>query len=330
MTTSTQDTTRKWTLDLGKIDDCGRGRKLNRVKLEVELRRRETVSPHLDVDLNPCQEFTELSIVGEVWNAAGTDITSGGQNRDTVAKHFSESPAVRRLLEIWERWHCNGMKPGTREQERYLADARVKVEYPKSQYEADCAVLEKANLRVVTGGPEVPNAHGAAVRRNYTYGSAWLCEPLPADVEAEVVRLCGELTANRAATAPECDPQNFAQEHNIHADVERVDSNPNMVDERGDMRHWKVTLRRGKARLTTYFSQGSAHTKKPTAIEVLGCLASDSRSADYKFEDWCSELGFDPDSRKHEAIFKTVQKQAAALKKFLGDDLYKELLDGVN
>ena len=330
MTTSTQDTTRKWTLDLGKIDDCGRGRKLNRVKLEVELRRRETVSPHLDIDLNPCQEFTELSIVGEVWNAAGTDITSGGQNRDTVAKHFSESPAVRRLLEIWERWHNNGLQPGTREQERYLADARVKVQYPKSQYEADAALLEKANLCTVTGGPEVVNAHGAAVRRNYKYGSAWLCEPLPAEVEAEVVRLCGELTAHRAETAPECDPQNFAQEHNIHADAERADSNPNFSGEDRGQHHWKVTLRRGKARLTVPFSQGSAHTKPPTALDVLGCLASDSQSVNYTFEEWCSEFGEDVDSIKAEKTFKACKKQAAALKKFLGDDLYKELLDGVN
>lgn len=326
MTTETKDKTRKWTLDLGKIDDCGRGRKLNRVKLEVELRRRETVSPHLDIDLNPCTEFTELSIVGEVWNAAGSDITSGGQNRDTIAKHFSESPAVRRLVELWERWHNNGMKPGTRDQESYLADVRVKVQYPKSQYEADSEVLEKANLRVVTGGPEVPNAH----RRTYTYGSAWLCEPLPANVEAEVVSLCGELTAHRTATAPECDPQNFAQEHNIHADAVRATANPNYESKDRDASHWSVTLRRGKARLTVPFSQGSAHTKPPTALDVLGCLASDAQSADYTFEEWCSELGFESDSRKAEKTFKAVQKQSAALRKFLGDELYKELLDGVN
>jgi len=328
---ATQEKTQKWTLDLGKVDANGRGRKSNRVTLEVELRRKvNTVAPYLDIDLNPCKEYTELSICGNVWNAAGSDISSGGQNHEEIEKLFPDNAAVQRLVEIWERYHLGSMNSGTRRQRDFLKDARVKAVYPQSQYDLDCKTLEKANLLWVTNMPVTPITDTTPPYRNYKYGEAWLVEALPAEVEAEVVRLCGELTANRAATAPEFDPQNFAQEHGIHADAEQVDSNPNMVDGPRDMNHWKVTLRRGKSRLTVYFSQGSAHTKPPTAIEVLGCLASDSSGTEESFEEWCSSFGYDVDSRKSEKTYKACAKQAAALKKFLGDGLFRALLEDSN
>ena len=58
--------------------------------------------------------------------------------------------------------------------------------------------------------------------------------------------------------------------------------------------------------------------------------ASDSSSIENNlltgFEGWASDLGYDPDSRKAEKIFKVCEKQAERLKKFLGDELYKILL----
>lgn len=319
---STQEKTRKWTLDLGKVDASGNGRKSNRVTLEVELRHKANdVAPYLDVDLRTRKEYTELSIIGNVWNGAGSDIISGGQNVDEIRRLFPTG-AVRRLVDIWDRWHLGGMKSGTREQERFLADARVKVTYPKSQYEADCEVLEKANLLTVSG-PE---------KANYKYGSAWLVEPLPAEVEAEVVSLCSALAGERQAEPS--GPKDFAEEHGITSESVRVPENPNMPDsdDRGQ-RHFFVTLRHKentRTKLTTYFSQGSAYTKSPTVMDVLGCLAEDATSADYSFEEWCSELGVDADSRKNEAAYNAVRKQTRALKTFLGAELFKELLDGLN
>lgn len=316
-----KETLREWTLELGKVDASGRGRKTNRATLDVELRTRASCSPHLDIDLNPCEAYTELSICGSVWNAAGTDVSIGGQCREEFAAHFKDNPAVVRLCAIWARWHNNGLNSGTREQRAYLEDVRE----GRADYDADCKLLEKANLLTVTGGPEVPNANGAAVRRNYKYGTAWLCEPLPADVEAEVVRLCGELSAKTAAQ--ESEPKDFAEEHGITATAERVDSNPDMEDARDDADHWLVTLRRGKKSVQFYFTKGSAHKGvPPDARETLGCVASESQSAHYKFEEWCSEFGYDTDSRKAEKTFKQVKEQAAKLRRFLGDGLYRALL----
>jgi hypothetical protein len=311
---STQDKIQKWTLDLGKVDYSGRGRKTNRVTLDVELRHKANdVAPYLDIDLKECREYAELSICGNVWNAAGSDIITGGQCTDTIRELFPAGP-VRRLVDIWDRWHLNGMKAGARVQEDFLRDNPVTDRL--RHYEAACKVLEAANLLHVSG-PGNPN---------YKYGSAWLVDRLPTDVEAEVVRLCGELTASHTATAPEHDPQNFAQEHGITAIPVQVESNPHMPEARDGSRHWKVTLRKGAARLTVPFTQGSAHTKTPTAIDVLSCLASDAQSADYTFAEWCSELGFDADSRSAEKTFKAVKKQSAALRRFLGDGLFRALL----
>lgn len=141
----------------------------------------------------------------------------------------------------------------------------------------------------------------------------------------------------------------FVEVNRIVSGAYRVDSNPNMPDS-DNMDHWKVTLVRGvlkegfdtwhgykgklgacqytKRKLTVYFSMGYGHHgAEPKAAEVLSCLADDaSGSDDHSFEDWCSEYGYDTDSRKAERIWKACQHSAKRLRSFLGDDLYGELL----
>lgn len=334
MTHSTKEHVRRWTLDLGKVDANGRGRKVNRVTVDVELRlKANDVSPQLDIDLEPCREYTELSICGAVWNAAGTDCQQAGQCDDTLAKLFPGHAKVKRLVEIWKRWHLNGMKAGTRTQNAFLADAP-----PTDNWDAKCRMLERADLLEVMGGPELENANGAHVRRSYKYGSAWLVEPLPPEVEAEIVALCGELSSSGPRQA-EPDPKDFAEEHAITATARRVDKNPHMTDDKG-MDHYKVTLRREAVapdgmsnRLVVYFSKGSAHHgKRPTAIEVLGCLASDAATMVNcrNFEEWADEFGMSPDSRKAEKTYNATRKQCDELKRFLGDGLFRALLEDVN
>jgi len=43
------------------------------------------------------------------------------------------------------------------------------------------------------------------------------------------------------------------------------------------------------------------------------------------FEDWATEYGYDPDSRRAEAIWKAVGKQMADLRKVLGESGLEEL-----
>jgi len=125
------------------------------------------------------------------------------------------------------------------------------------------------------------------------------------------------------------DVKQFANKYRIKARAEWADSNPHMTDSQ-NMNHFKVTLRGAGRQMTLYFSQGYGISGEPTAADVLNCLASDSSSIENNlltgFEGWASDLGYDPDSRKAEKIFKVCEKQAERLKKFLGEELYKTLL----
>lgn len=116
----------------------------------------------------------------------------------------------------------------------------------------------------------------------------------------------------------------FCNRHGITATAEWADSNPNMSDMPAGSSHWRVTLRRRNPRrsLTVPFSMGPAHSHEPTAPEVLDCLVSDASSFDSasSFEDWCSDFGYDTDSRKAEQTFKAVERSAARLRRFLGGD----------
>lgn len=123
----------------------------------------------------------------------------------------------------------------------------------------------------------------------------------------------------------------FVALHCIRMKCERTDSNPNMSDSDRTMDHWKCVFRittNGRAsRLTTYFSMGSAHNgKAPNAAEVLDCLASDASGATGSFEDWCSDYGYDTDSRKAEKTYKIIQRQSGKLRAFLGSDFTFENL----
>ncbi len=133
--------------------------------------------------------------------------------------------------------------------------------------------------------------------------------------------------------------EQFVAENRITMEVKRAERNPNMADS-SQMDHWKVTLvRKDPAtyrvkrayRMTITFSMGYGHHgAEPKVGDVLECLASDASSVDNAgdFERWCAEIGYDPDSRKHEKTYKACEHQASRLKTFLGEDLYQTLLYG--
>lgn len=85
---------------------------------------------------------------------------------------------------------------------------------------------------------------------------------------------------------------------------------------------WTVRLSYQGRQLTVPFYMGQALTEEPTAEEVLECLLSDASGVECarSFEDWASDLGFDPDSRKAERIYKACERIAVKLRRFLGED----------
>ena len=124
--------------------------------------------------------------------------------------------------------------------------------------------------------------------------------------------------------------EQFIKDQRITMSAERVDSNPNMSGS-ANMDHWKVILTRKRQsetsasvytrKMTTYFSMGYGHNgKTPSAAEVLDCLASDSSSIENVrgFEDWCSDFGYDTDSRQAEKTYKACEHAAKRLRNFMG------------
>lgn len=121
----------------------------------------------------------------------------------------------------------------------------------------------------------------------------------------------------------------FITRNQITIRCELVDQNPNFSDDVA-MNHYKVRLRtrRFRRQMTLFYSMGIGHHRAPTVQDVLDCLASDSATVHTAadFDDWCRELGFDPDSRRAERTFHACEYQARKLKQFLGDDEFNKLL----
>lgn len=84
---------------------------------------------------------------------------------------------------------------------------------------------------------------------------------------------------------------------------------------------YRVTLKRtGDARKSVSFDfwnslNDSQQGKTPSAYDVLACISSDYYTPD-TFEDFCSNYGYDEDSRKAEQSFKAADKFARKLRAF--------------
>jgi hypothetical protein len=52
----------------------------------------------------------------------------------------------------------------------------------------------------------------------------------------------------------------------------------------------------------------------------------DANGAENSFEDWCSEIGYETDSRQAEAVYKLCKETAQNLKGLLGTEGYEKLL----
>jgi len=121
----------------------------------------------------------------------------------------------------------------------------------------------------------------------------------------------------------------FAAKHGIAMTAKRIDARPSMEDFK-DADHWRVTLRMGKARLSTGYSMGRGHGgAAPDIAGVLDSLRLDASSGEFvTFEGFADEFGYDADSRKAERIYRACVRMHKRLEAFLGAVAYAELLSG--
>lgn len=79
---------------------------------------------------------------------------------------------------------------------------------------------------------------------------------------------------------------------------------------------YRVTLKFEGRSMTVDFWCGSLHPV-PTAFDVMYCLTSDATYADYSYEEWAEELGYNVDSREADKTYKECIAQTKRFKKFM-------------
>ncbi|HJS81267.1 MAG TPA: hypothetical protein VJ742_00365 [Nitrososphaera sp.] len=83
---------------------------------------------------------------------------------------------------------------------------------------------------------------------------------------------------------------------------------------------YRLTLKYQGRRMSLDFWQGMGIKTAPDAKGVLDCLLSDASCSLDSFEDFCSNCGYDSDSRKAYRLYTACVKSTARLQKLLGAD----------
>ena len=95
---------------------------------------------------------------------------------------------------------------------------------------------------------------------------------------------------------------------------------------------YRIRIRCGSHRMTTYWSQGGALTEAPSLADVLDCLASDAASLENAkdFAEFATESGYNNGTeaglREAQRVYKAVCRTSAQLKRVLGESVYNALL----
>ncbi len=143
----------------------------------------------------------ELSITGvEGPNIHGNCVGSCGQCRDFEIHGLAKGwtfDMLARLRQVWERWHLNGMRAGSPDQEAWLRDHPYDRQRDGDHYKWAQRVLGEAGLNpdptffhptktrdrvVVTAGWPSEIVRTPVADVPYQYGHAWIYEPVPDEV----------------------------------------------------------------------------------------------------------------------------------------------------
>src|SRR5688500_8300302 len=154
--------------------------------------------------------------------------------------------------------------------------------------------------------------------------------------------------------------EQLIEKEGLTCKITQVASNPNWQGENGF--HYLVEISKGSKSAPFFFSTGigwiekrngepvpynvtyspihgfleegvperrySSHyrIKKPTLADILDCLCMDSCALDQSFEEWCSEFGYEEDSRKAEETYQACKKNAKLLLGLLGKETFNSLV----
>ncbi len=92
-------------------------------------------------------------------------------------------------------------------------------------------------------------------------------------------------------------------------------------------KHYRCELygANGARPVTTIMASDSG---QPEVVEVLDAVAAEAAVVEDTgtYEQWALHMGFDPDSRRGERVYRSERRQARLLRALLGEEDYRELL----
>ena len=138
----------KKAFEFGKIDYYGRGRKINKVTVEMELK---------ESDNGPV-----FTVCGDIWNNRMTDCICGGQCLDTIKEYLPHNKLFLEIHDLWKKYHLNDMNAGKEKQTAAVKDWLAQGN--RFDYTEVCKYLESIGLLYEDG---------------YKYGSGWIYRAIP-------------------------------------------------------------------------------------------------------------------------------------------------------
>ena len=181
----------KKTFNFGKIDYMGRGRKDCAVDVTIWLEEKggEKV---LDKDGNfagdYCNKYIEFTASGNIWNHYHSNIYSGGQNLDEIAKYI-KTPLFQKIHTLWEKYHLNSLHAGTPELEEAIM--KWEAEGHEYDYEKACEMLKSCGLYEVPLNVDLIGTRRAD-GKPYKYGHGWVIFNIPEKDLEEIKKLFAE------------------------------------------------------------------------------------------------------------------------------------------
>lgn len=109
----------------------------------------------------------------------------------------------------------------------------------------------------------------------------------------------------------------FLKSVNASIKMEYLEHRPYFAGEKDSRDIYKVRIKRNGKQMTFTFG-ANLNGDKPTAYNILACLTKYDPGT---FEDFCSDYGYDEDSRKAERIYKAVCKEWINVERVFGDCL---------
>lgn len=181
----------KKTFNFGKIDYMNRGREDCAVDVTICLEEKggeKVFNKAGNFTEKYNNKYIEFSASGNIWNSRHSDICSGGQNLDDIAKYI-KTPLFQKIYTFWKKYHLNGMHAGTPEQEKAVAEWKAKGnEY---DYKKVCEMLKICGLYEVPLTADLIGTRKAD-GKPYKYGHGWVISNIPEKDLEEIKNLFAE------------------------------------------------------------------------------------------------------------------------------------------